>query len=210
LTTNGDVGGLDQGRNLVACLKPHVLHRACGDDGGHVADGGLDDDLTQHLVRDYLLHGAGYFVANRLLHKVIVLFGDRLRNSELTCSSASLLPRAEACTADPHDSGKEIIYSGTPLVEVLKAGGLLLDSDMAAIRETVTMTVLVEATDGYRAVFSLAELDPELIDRVVLLADTKDGRPLPPREGPFRIIVPGEKRPARWVRQVKAVIVRKN
>jgi hypothetical protein len=70
------------------------------------------------------------------------------------------------------------------LVEVLKAGGLLLDSDMAAIRETVTMTVLVEATDGYRAVFSLAELDPELIDRVVLLADTKDGQPLPPREGP--------------------------
>jgi molybdenum ABC transporter molybdate-binding protein len=70
LTTDGDVGGLDQGRNLVACLKPHVLHRACGDDGGHVADGGLDDDLTQHLVRDYLLHGAGYFVANRLFHKL--------------------------------------------------------------------------------------------------------------------------------------------
>jgi hypothetical protein len=69
----------------------------------------------------------------------------------------------EARTTDPHDAGKEIIYSGTPLVEVLKAGGLLLDSDMAGIRETVTMTVLVEAIDGYRAVFSLAELD--LIDR---------------------------------------------
>jgi hypothetical protein len=42
------------------------------------------------------------------------------------------------------------------------------------------------------------------------LADTKDGQPLPPREGPFRIIVPGEKRPARWVRQVSAVTVHKN
>ena len=81
-------------------------------------------------------------------------------------------------------------------MEVLKAGGLLLDSGMAGIRETVRMTVLVEATDGYRAVFSLAELDPELTDRVILLADTKDSQPLPPREGPFRIIVPGEKRPA--------------
>jgi len=128
----------------------------------------------------------------------------------IDASELHKLPRVEVRTTDPHDPGKEIIYSGTPLVEVLKAGGLLLDSDMAAIRETVTMTVLVEATDGYRAVFSLAELDPELIDRVVLLADTKDGQPLPRREGPFRIIVPGEKRPTRWVRQVKAVTVRKN
>jgi hypothetical protein len=47
-------------------------------------------------------------------------------------------------------------------------------------------------------------------DHVILLADTKDGQPLPPREGPFRIVVPGEKRPARWVRQVTALEVRKN
>lgn len=120
------------------------------------------------------------------------------------------LPRAETRTTDPHDPGKEIVYSGTPLVEVLKAGGLLIDPGMTGIRETVRMTVLVEASDGYRAAFSLAELDPEFTDRVVLLADAKDGQPLPPREGPFRIIVPGEKPPARWVRQVKAVTVRKN
>ena len=81
---------------------------------------------------------------------------------------------------------------------------------MTGIRETVKMTVLVEASDGYRAAFSLAELDPEMTDRVVLLADTKDDQPLSPREGPFRIIVPGEKRPARWVRQVRALTVRKN
>ena len=58
--------------------------------------------------------------------------------------------------------------------------------------------------------FALAELDLELTDRVILLADTKDGQPLPPNEGSFRIIVPGEKRPARWVREVRAVTVRKN
>ena len=120
------------------------------------------------------------------------------------------MPRAEARITDPQNPGKEIVYSGTPLMEVLKAGGLLPDSGMAGIREIVAMTVLVEATDGYRAAFSLAELDPELTDRVILLADTKDSQPLPLREGPFRIIVPGEKRPARWVRQVKAVTVRKN
>src|SRR5260221_3663796 len=59
--------------SAVAYLKPHVLHRACGNNGGHLADAGLHDDLTQHLVRDNLLHGAGYFIANRLFHKVIHL-----------------------------------------------------------------------------------------------------------------------------------------
>jgi hypothetical protein len=59
----------------------------------------------------------------------------------------------------------------------------------------VTMTVLVEATDGLRAGLSLAELDPELTDRVILLADIKDGQRLPRREGAFHIIVPTDKRP---------------
>jgi hypothetical protein len=104
----------------------------------------------------------------------------------IAASELHKLPRAEKRTTDPHDPGK------------VMAGGLRLESGMAAIRETVTMTVLVEASNGYRAAFTLAELDPELTDRVILLADTKDGQPLPLREGPFRIIVPGEKLPARW------------
>jgi hypothetical protein len=41
------------------------------------------DDLAQHLVRDYLFHGARYFVANRLVHKLIVRFGHRLCNFSL-------------------------------------------------------------------------------------------------------------------------------
>jgi DMSO/TMAO reductase YedYZ molybdopterin-dependent catalytic subunit len=137
------------------------------------------------------------------------LRGDLPNPRRIDASELHGMPRVEARVTDPHDPGKEMVYSGTPLVEVLKAGGLPLDSGMAGIRETVTMTVLVEATDGYRAVFSLAELNPELTDRVILLADTKDGQPLPPREGPFRIIIPGEKRPVRWVRQVRVITVRK-
>ena len=95
-------------------------------------------------------------------------------------------------------------------MEVLKAAGLRLDSGEAGFREMVAITVLVDGTDGYRAVFALPELAPDFANRVILLADTKDGQPLPPREGPFRVVVPGEKRPARWVRQVVAVTVRKN
>jgi hypothetical protein len=43
-----------------------------------------------------------------------------------------------------------------------------------------------------------------------LLADQRDGKPLGANEGPLRAIVPGEKRHARWVRQVIALkIVRR-
>ena len=138
------------------------------------------------------------------------LRGDVPNPRRLDAAELHKLPRAETRTTNPHDPGKEIVYSGTPLVEVLNAGGLLLDSGTARIRETVTITVVVEGTDGCRAVFALADLDSALTDRIILLADSKDGQPLPPNEGSFRIIVPGEKRLARWVRQVRAVTVRKN
>ena len=74
-------------------------------------------------------------------------------------------------------------------------------------RDAVASYVLIEARDGYKALFALAEIDPTLSDRVVLLADSKDGVPFDEKEGPWRIIVPGDKRPARWVRQVTAISV---
>ena len=136
--------------------------------------------------------------------------GDLPNPQQITASELQKLPRLEVRTNDPHQPGKEIVYAGVPLAEVLKTGGLVLESGMPNIRDIVTSTVLVEAVDGYRVVFSLAELDPGLTDRVILLADTKDGQPLPSREGPFRIIVPGDKLPARWVRQVKSVTVHRD
>jgi hypothetical protein len=66
----------------------------------------------------------------------------------------------------------------------------------------MALYLVVEASDGYRAVFALPELDPEFTDRVILLADRRDGRPLSDHDGPLQVIAPGEKWHARWVRQV--------
>jgi hypothetical protein len=65
--------------------------------------------------------------------------------------------------------------------------------------------VLVESADGGQVVFALPELDASFSDKIVLLAVAKNGKPLPTGEGPFRIIVPDEKKHARWVRQVTAL-----
>jgi hypothetical protein len=56
-------------------------------------------------------------------------------------------------------------------------------------------------------VFSLGELDESIGNLQVLIADSEDGKPLPQGSGPLRLVVPADKRPARWVRMVKAIRV---
>ena len=66
----------------------------------------------------------------------------------------------------------------------------------------LTEVVLASAADGYKVAFALAEIDSAFAVREILLADQRDGKPLDAKEGPFRIVAPGDKRPARWIRQV--------
>jgi hypothetical protein len=61
--------------------------------------------------------------------------------------------------------------------------------------------LLAEGRDGYRAAFAWAELDPSFMDKAVYVVTKRDGKPLSDNDGPFELIVPGEKRNARWVRQ---------
>jgi DMSO/TMAO reductase YedYZ molybdopterin-dependent catalytic subunit len=65
--------------------------------------------------------------------------------------------------------------------------------------------VLIRAADGYSVLLSLADLDPALADRRVILATSLDGAPLPAREGPYRVVLEGDDRPPRWIRQVTEV-----
>ena len=54
---------------------------------------------------------------------------------------------------------------------------------------------------------ALAELDSGFTDRVVILADRRDGKPLAENAAPFQI-VPGEKKHGRWIRQVVSLTVK--
>ncbi len=115
-----------------------------------------------------------------------------------TAAEFAKLPR-QSMRAKGHD-GVESQYQGVPLIEVLAKAGV--PTGKAVRGQALSLFVVVEAADGYRAVFALAELDREFTDRVILLADRRDDTPLPAHAGPLQIIVPGEKKHARWVRQV--------
>lgn len=128
---------------------------------------------------------------------ILRVAGDVPKPLKLSPAEFRRLPR-QAVRAKDHD-GKEAEFEGVPLVEVLTAAGVPFGEGLRG--PALANYLVVEASDGYRAVFALPELDPACTDRVILLADRRDGKPLDEKHGPLRV-VPGEKRHSRWVRQV--------
>jgi len=114
------------------------------------------------------------------------------------------LPRVEVKGKD-HD-GVESTFSGFELRSILAPAGAKFGKELRG--PTIGQYLVIEAADGYRAVYSVTELDPDFTDKVVILADTVNGKPLSEKYGPWQIIASGEKKHARWVRQVTALRMR--
>src|ERR1039457_4787028 len=100
---------------------------------------------------------------------------------------------------------KDHSYEGVLVAELLKRAGMPLGPEMRG--PLLASCVVAEAHDGYRALFSVSELDPAFTNGLVLIADRVDGKPLSARDGPLKIVVPGDKRADRWVRGVERLQV---
>jgi DMSO/TMAO reductase YedYZ molybdopterin-dependent catalytic subunit len=131
--------------------------------------------------------------------------GEVKRQLTLGAEDLAKLPRRSVRAKD--HSGKESEFEGSPLVAVLTLAGVKFGEGLRG--KNLELFLVVEAADGYRAVYALPELDPAYTDKVVLLADKRDGKAMDAREGPLRIVVPDEKRQARWVRQVTGLVVKR-
>ncbi len=111
------------------------------------------------------------------------------------------LPRI-AVSAKAH--GKTVSCEGVGISDLLRmSGGLPAELQGAALASYV----LVTSRDGYRVLYSLAELDPSPSNHRVVLADQCDGQPLSEEQGPLWLIAPEESQPVRWVRGVKSITV---
>jgi hypothetical protein len=119
----------------------------------------------------------------------------------LTEADLKKLPQTEVTAVDRR--GTKAKYSGVALRALLDKVGVPRGESLRG--EWLRAFVVVDATDDYRVTFAMAELDPGFTDRTIILADARDGQPLKKFTGPFQIIVPGEKKPARWVRMVKEI-----
>jgi hypothetical protein len=116
------------------------------------------------------------------------------KQTQLTRADLEALPHIKVTTK------ASATFEGVALGALLAKAGVGFGETLRGKR--MASCLLVEAADGYRAVIALPELDPAFTDKQIVLAFLKDGRPLDDKEGPYRIVIPDEKRMARWVRQV--------
>lgn len=129
--------------------------------------------------------------------------GEVLHPLELSIADLSQMTRKDASLKDKE--GNTHIYSGVALQDILLKAGVPSGKELHG--ENLSKYVLIKCADGYRVLFSLAELDSSIADKNIIVADTMDGKPLPVSKGSLRIIAEGEKKPARSSYQATSLVV---
>ncbi len=97
---------------------------------------------------------------------------------------------------------EQATYAGGLLWALLQQAGVLAPDPRVRLHQAV----LVTGRDGYAALVALAEIDPAFEGKPVILAWQRDGAALP--GGELRLIVPGDRRGGRAVRDVVRVELR--
>lgn len=117
-----------------------------------------------------------------------------------TAAELAALPRARL---ELDQRGVTHVYEGPLLATLLAETGAPLGQDLRG--PAFSLIVLVTCADGYRVVLALADVDPAFRDQTILLADRRDGAAMDAPEGPFRLVVEGDRRPARSARMVVSI-----
>jgi hypothetical protein len=102
-----------------------------------------------------------------------------------------------------HD--KTISYSGVLICDVLAQAGAPGGDKLRG--KALSSYVLATAKDGYAVVYALPEFDPQFTDAQPLIATKADGQPLTETQGPYRIVLPQDKKPARSLRMLQRIEV---
>ncbi|HUA91546.1 MAG TPA: molybdopterin-dependent oxidoreductase [Terracidiphilus sp.] len=128
-----------------------------------------------------------------------ITYGDQ--SAEWTPTTLASLPHTSITVYNEHAKANQT-YSGVPLIDLLTKLGVPDKPRGKQFR----LYVVASGADGYEVVYSLGEVTPDVHDGTVLVADSQDGKPLGD-DGPLKMVVTGEKRPARWVRNLAAIRV---
>jgi DMSO/TMAO reductase YedYZ molybdopterin-dependent catalytic subunit len=131
-------------------------------------------------------------------------FGQTLRVSGdvstpllLTPDQFAALPQA---TVEWKTERGAVGYQGVWLHELLKKAGVPSGHELRGAK--LASYLVAKGADGYRVVFSVAELNPEVGGSTVLVARAAGAKPLGEKEGPYRLVVASDKRASRSVRML--------
>jgi DMSO/TMAO reductase YedYZ molybdopterin-dependent catalytic subunit len=115
----------------------------------------------------------------------------------LTAADIGRLPHV---TFEATDHGRVARFEGVALRELLQS---VAAGPVDSLRGPLLRRVLLaHGADGYRALVALAEVDRSIAAREVYVVTAAEGAALPAAMGPYRLVVIGDARGSRWVRQL--------
>jgi DMSO/TMAO reductase YedYZ molybdopterin-dependent catalytic subunit len=148
------------------------------------------------------IDGPGRVPADGSAPGTLTIAGDIDAPLTLTPADLKSFPRTKVALREDDTTS---VYEGVLLDEILKRAGAPVGRELRG--NATAAYVIASATDGYQVVFSLAELDPGFTANGVVVADTVDGMPLYPHQGPLRIVAPKDFRSARSIRGLERLDV---
>lgn len=128
-----------------------------------------------------------------------VTYGDK--SAEWTVDKLTALPQTTITVYNEHIK-KSQTYSGVPVMDLLAPLGVSTNPH----GKDFELYLVAEGSDGYKVVYSVGEVTPDVRDGSVIVADKLEGKPIP-GTGPVQLVATGEKRPARWVRNLVSIRV---
>jgi len=113
------------------------------------------------------------------------------------------MPHKMVAVHNEHTNADEK-YSGVPVSDLL----VRVDAPLGKLLhgKALALYVVAEGSDSYKAVYSLAEIDPSFHSGDVIVADAMNGQPLG-KDGPYKLVNTEDKHPARWVRNLASLSV---
>ena len=124
----------------------------------------------------------------------------------LTKADLAKMPRTSVTIkSEGNGDATETTYEGVLLYDILKQAGAPLDKQLMG--KALATYFLADARDGYEVVYTLTEVDPAFTNNKIIVADTVNGKPLFDYQGPFRLVVPNEKKAARSIRMLEKITV---
>lgn len=134
--------------------------------------------------------------------QTLTLKGPAGQAATLSAADIAAMPHV-GFTFDAH--GQTHAYEGVPLIDLLARVGTPTGKALGG--KALASAVRITAADGYQVVFGLGEADPGTRPNRIILADRADGAALSDKDGPFKLVVEGDLRPARGARMVTTIEV---
>jgi len=106
-------------------------------------------------------------------------------------------------------SGEDTVttsFTGVLLWDIISSAQVNFNSDVR--NDKLGFFIVASASDGYQAVISWGEIDPEFGNQPILIAFEEGGQPITDEQGSIRLIVPGDSRGGRYVSGLVSLSVR--